>query len=66
MTFVPEIVIALSNMHLPAGQLAWNTTAFRSVIAVAPPGAVTSYGLFVTMSGALLFVNGPFIDVAVA
>jgi hypothetical protein len=64
-TFVPEIVVALSDMHLPAGQLAWNTIAFPSVVALAPPGAVTSYGLFVTMSGALFFVNGPFIDVAV-
>lgn len=65
MIFVPEIVIALSNIHLPTGQLAWKTIAFPSVIAVAPPGAVTSYGLFVTISGALLFANGPFTDVAV-
>jgi hypothetical protein len=66
MTVLLEIVITLSNIRLPTGQLAWNTMYFPSTLAVAPPGAVISKGLLVTITGGELLVNGPFTELAVA
>jgi hypothetical protein len=63
-TVFPEIVITLSNMHLPAGQFAWNTMFFPYTVVVAPPGATISKGLLVTINGAELLVNDPFTELA--